>query len=204
MGLKDGLVYSVYYHENKTNGKLYFGITSQTPERRWRNGDAYHSRYFRRAIDKYGWDGFYHVVVKRGLTLEEATAMEKELISTYRTSEKEYGYNITEGGDGKFGCERTWFPTLGKKMSDDTKQKIRDRALERMQNPTYMQKMRNCQKTKPIICIETGEIFSCTGEAVERGYGTSQANISGCCHGRNKTSGGYHWMYVEDYERKPS
>lgn len=28
-------MYSLYYHKNKTNNKLYFGITCKKPEIRW-------------------------------------------------------------------------------------------------------------------------------------------------------------------------
>lgn len=55
-------LYIVYAHVNKLNGKTYIGQTCQSPERRWRNGDGYkHNLYFRRAIDKYGWDNFIHL-----------------------------------------------------------------------------------------------------------------------------------------------
>ena len=50
--------YTVYIHTNKSNNKVYIGITKQTPERRWgKNGINYKSTpYFYSAIKKYGWD----------------------------------------------------------------------------------------------------------------------------------------------------
>lgn len=91
----------VYVHTNKTNGKKYFGITSQIPSRRWRNGKGYrHCIKFYHAILYYGWDGFYHEILFEGLTEEEAKAKEIELIREFRTAEDEYGYNITLGGSG--------------------------------------------------------------------------------------------------------
>ena len=50
----------VYKHTNKENGKVYIGITSQEPKRRWQNGAGYYGTYFYYAIQKYGWDGFEH------------------------------------------------------------------------------------------------------------------------------------------------
>ena len=36
--------YTVYIHTNKSNNKVYIGITKQTPERRWgKNGVNYKS-----------------------------------------------------------------------------------------------------------------------------------------------------------------
>lgn len=36
-------MYTVYQHRNKINGKVYIGITMQTPEQRWRHGEGYKS-----------------------------------------------------------------------------------------------------------------------------------------------------------------
>lgn len=56
--------YSVYIHQNLTNGKRYVGITCKKPERRWGyQGAGYKSQtYFWKAIQKYGWDNFDHEV----------------------------------------------------------------------------------------------------------------------------------------------
>lgn len=100
----------VYVHTNKTNGKKYFGITSQPPQDRWgKNGCHYLSRYkdgrykqpaFACAIIKYGWDDFHHEMLFEGLTESEAKRIEKELIAKHNTMHSDYGYNLTLGGDG--------------------------------------------------------------------------------------------------------
>lgn len=59
--------YTVYMHENKTNHKKYIGITSKPPEKRWKNGANYQNCHaMRRAIEKYGWDGFDHIILFEG------------------------------------------------------------------------------------------------------------------------------------------
>ena len=94
------MAYTVYCHENKSNGKLYFGITKKSTRRRWGNGRGYDNQsVMRRAIEKYGWDGFEHIILFTGLSEEEAKKMEIDLIREFKTQDKRYGYNMTAGGD---------------------------------------------------------------------------------------------------------
>ena len=72
--------YCVYVHTNKANGKMYVGITSMLPEKRWANGHGYRSNVlFYRAIQKYGWESFEHSVLFDGLTREEALMCDKRI-----------------------------------------------------------------------------------------------------------------------------
>lgn len=92
--------YIIYIHVNKTNGKMYVGQTSIVPEKRWKNGKGYiGNRYFYNAIQKYGWDGFEHVIVMKDLSLEDANKYEDMLIKILRSNNKNYGYNIKFGGN---------------------------------------------------------------------------------------------------------
>ena len=95
-------MYSVYKHINKANGKIYIGITKQKPQNRWKNGNGYNAQHFGRAISKYGWDGFEHIIVAEGLTKDEAVSMERRLIQLYDSADPQNGYNETLGGDGGF------------------------------------------------------------------------------------------------------
>lgn len=91
--------YCVYCHENKCNGKKYIGQTKLNPQDRWGpNGHRYKSsKRFYEAIQKYGWDGFYHEVIASNLIKEEADNFEKLLISKLNTT-GDGGYNIQDGG----------------------------------------------------------------------------------------------------------
>lgn len=48
----------------------------------------------------------------------------------------------------------------------------------------------------PVICVETGRVFSSSIEA-ERELGLCASGITACCRNRphHKTCGGYHWKY---------
>ena len=124
--------YTVYMHTNLTNHKVYIGITCRNVQERWQNGLGYKKDQpvFYNAIKKYGWDGFEHIIFADNLTEDEAKKMEILLIAFYKTNCKkydnpEYGYNMTDGGDGMFGMKHT----------KETKRKLSKIAKERFANP---------------------------------------------------------------------
>lgn len=92
--------YIIYLHVNKINNKVYVGITKHSnPELRWRHGREYRKNVvFTRALDKYGWDGFDHIVLFRNLPKEIACKLEIKLIARYR--KKDICYNVADGGQG--------------------------------------------------------------------------------------------------------
>ena len=102
-------MYTVYQHVNKINGKMYIGITKRTPQDRWgHNGSKYKTTpHFYAAIQKYGWDNFEHNILYTNCDKKTACKLEKELIQKYKTQNKRYGYNITEGGDSPAIAEST-------------------------------------------------------------------------------------------------
>ena len=106
--------YVCYMHISPSN-KKYIGITCQETDRRWQKGKGYkNNQYFSRSIDKYGWDNFQHIIIARGLSEEEAKWLEIELIRELDTTNIDYGYNITHGGEGNNGNHH----------SEETKKKI--------------------------------------------------------------------------------
>lgn len=91
--------YTVYKHTTPSN-KVYIGITSQNVNKRWQNGYGYTgSKYFSRAISKYGWDNIRHDILYENLTKERACEIEIELIDKYKSYDYHFGYNISRGGE---------------------------------------------------------------------------------------------------------
>ena len=126
--------YSVYIHRNKINGKMYIGITCQAPKDRWgKNGSEYGNKnVFGRAIHKYGWDNFDHIVLYKNFTKEEAKWKEKLLIKLHNCKIP-YGYNMTDGGDGVVGI--VWTDEMRERHSRTmkeimSKQDVRERLSE--------------------------------------------------------------------------
>lgn len=163
--------YCVYKHTNKINGKIYIGQTCQKPEKRWNNGEGYKDcTYFYSAIQTYGWDNFDHEILFEGLTLEEANVKEKELIAKYTSNNKEYGYNLMDGGfnsspnevtkkrmsEAHIGKPGYW---TGKHRSEETKEKIRKANIGYIKSQETREKLSKANKGK-IVSKETGEKIS--------------------------------------------
>lgn len=143
----EGHNYTVYMHKNKTNGKKYIGITGREPEVRWKHGKDYKTcTAINRAFEKYGWNGFDHIILFSGLTKEEACAKEIELIEKYNTRDPSYGYNICVGGSGTLGCS----------FSED-ELKRRSEYWKGENNPNYKGKMWTPEYREHMRQINTGK-----------------------------------------------
>ena len=83
----------VYIHE-MPDGKRYVGMTRLEPETRFRNGKGYASnKAFYSEIERVGWENIKHTIVAEDLTVDDAKALEIELIDKYNTTSPEFGFN---------------------------------------------------------------------------------------------------------------
>jgi hypothetical protein len=57
------------------------------------------------------------------------------------------------------------------------------------------------QNQKPVIRLEDGKVFP-SARAADRSMGFRGDDVDGVCMKRRKTSGGYHWMFLDEYEQK--
>lgn len=214
--------YCVYCHINKTNGKRYVGITCRDPETRWRNGTGYsYNGHFHASIKKYGWDGFEHIILHSGLSKKDACQYESDYIKRWNLRDGNFGYNLTNGGEGCRGrilSEETKAKIsashigIGKSvpLSEEHKQKISE-ALRGKPHPHKIVKKRkpfteeqkkhvsDAHKIPVIMYDRDGvpiKVFqSCREGAMYVGLKTA-GDINKCCKGRRKTAGGYLWGYV--------
>lgn len=115
--------YYVYMHISPS-GKKYVGITKQKLNKRWKNGYGYTgSPHFYNAILKYGWDNFEHLTIAENLTEKDACELEKSLIANYNLTNREFGYNECDGGEGTNGYHHT----------DVYKERLRNRPISDVQ-----------------------------------------------------------------------
>lgn len=209
--------YSVY-KLTCPQGKVYIGVTSREPRKRWASGYG-HNPYLSNAITKYGWSNIRKEVVATGLTKEVAEDTEARLVDEYQSTNREYGYNINRGGSGlgiasvetrrKIAARmvgdlnptrRFGHPFKGKRHSEESKQKMSNAAKARtgrVINPETKKKLRHAQKNIPVRCVETGAVFDGIHIAAEA-TGLTATKICAVCQGRRKTTGGYRWEYVEE------
>ena len=187
------MVFSVYMHVNKINGKRYVGITQkEDPEQRWLNGKGYFkNKHFSNSITKYGWENFEHIIVDTFLTREQACNLERKLIKKYKTQNRKLGYNITDGGDFFHHSEES-----KRLMSEHRKGKGLHTFSEE-----HKRKMRENHKgganKKRVLCVETEEVYESINDA-SRATGINKKQISNCCRKvpHYNTANGYHWIFV--------
>ena len=144
--------YSVYRITNILNGKIYIGKTKQNPPvRRWAEHTSDSRKenpkmYIHRAMKKYGIENFLFEVIAQYKTHDDLCQGEVAIISQYNSNSREYGYNLTNGGEGpewtderksqfseKMKGEGNLF--FGKKHTEETKQLLSEIRKEEYSNP---------------------------------------------------------------------
>lgn len=206
--------YCVYMHIFP-NGKRYIGLTGQNPITRWKRGKNYRNNiYMTRAVEKYGWDNIEHIIVRDGLSKQDAENLEISLIAKYKSNNPQYGYNISNGGECKG------------KLTEETRRKISEIRRAQCADPEYIKKLSLSHKGIPahnkgvpmseeqkrkvslakmgceghgkrkVLCVETGIIYASLAEATQK-TGLNTGKICEVCKGTRHTTGGYHWQYAE-------
>lgn len=147
--------YCVYKHTSPS-GKVYIGMTKQSPEARWKNGFGYaSSKHFYNAITKYGWDNFSHEIIIDNLSVEEACHYEKLFIKFYHSTDRRYGYNCKDGGLDTNALTEESRKKLSQSMKafyashPEKREEIRRRVLGYKHTEETKEKMRNCHKHHP-------------------------------------------------------
>lgn len=104
------------------------------------NGNNYKEcRKFYNAIKKYGWNNFVPEIIEDNLSEKQAKEKERYYISLYNSTNDEYGYNISPGGD---------IITLSPESRSIISQKAKDRYSDGISNPMFGKKHSNESKQK--------------------------------------------------------
>ena len=96
-------MFLIYCITNKINGKRYVGQTSQKLCRRWGTHlcNTKHGRgaHLNNAIRMYGRDNFTVAQIAEASNHPATDAAERAFIKIYKTTDPEFGYNLTTGGE---------------------------------------------------------------------------------------------------------
>lgn len=181
-----GIIYKI---ENTVNHHVYIG---QTIDKEGFNGryrlhgkgiervynyciskkksNLYYNVYLFKAIEKYGFDAF--VVDEVFDTASTFDELnDKEAFYVKQFDSYYNDYNLTFGGDNKSGHETPH----GKDRKDS---------------------IRVCQISLDSELIKVWDSFG----DIQRELGISKGSIANVCIGRNKTAGGFVWVYEKDYD----
>ena len=140
-----------YMHKNKINKKVYIGqtINQDNPNRRWQNGKGYESsdnNLFWNAIQKYGWNNFEHIILEKDIPESLLNKKEKYWIAYYQANNRDFGYNVTDGGQ-KF-ISNDYFCETQRQLKNklyqehpEIKEKISQSIKKLWENPEYRANM---------------------------------------------------------------
>lgn len=196
--------YCVYKHTSPS-GKVYIGITcKKNPKDRWNNGKAYKNPYFNQAIAKYGWDNFKHEILAKDLSEKDAAQMEIDLIKQYRANDREYGYNLTVGGEvtsenhdynmSMIRCRSNMMRGLWEsgKLNETNARKNKPPVLNNIPS----------NKRAVLQYTKDGEFVARYESATEcsKHNDCSTALIIANCNGRTKTAKGYVYKYETELD----
>jgi group I intron endonuclease len=143
----------IYRATNKTNGKAYVGQTTMTLASRIAS-HVREARYGRRsrsafhcALRKYGVENFDIEVVETCDTIDQLNERERHWIATLNTISPR-GYNIEPGGKHFPMSEATKAKLRGRKISEETRQKISQIARNR--SPEWRRKLSEAAKGRKL------------------------------------------------------
>lgn len=159
----------IYKIVNNVDGRVYIGQTSRLLDSRWNDhlkrlrSGTHENEYLQNSWNKNPTSFSIEILQDNIYTVQELNEAEARWIASYQSNLREYGYNLTSGGDRKEFTEevinkisesvkksyasgknkRVYSPLsqetknkikqslTGRKLSEDTKEKMRESAKER-------------------------------------------------------------------------
>lgn len=194
-------MFYIYKITNKINNKIYIGKTNNVYARIHshlsvaKNGLInvsyrlnFQYNYIHKAINKYGKDNFSFEVIDQDDSEDNIFIKEKEYIFKFNSNNNLFGYNLTKGGEG----------SSGRKLSELSKQKIREKATGRLHSIETKQKMKNSRsgegckhnilsKEQVIEILNLRNINKLSYNKIGKIYNVSKTSIRKICIGTSWT-----------------
>lgn len=192
--------YKVYCLRNKEQEIKYVGQTRQTLQKRLAGHRE--KSWFK--------DEYFTIELIADFDIPEPMfQLEAMLIQQYdlvnKGWNKAFGY---ENGKQDFDASKSNNGFYGHKHTKDICNKIGERSVGNQyakgnksrsgRNNTEEHKLAISEKvSRRVICLETGEVFKSGRDAASK-LGLCRSKVSNVCHGKRKTTGGYHFKFVEE------
>lgn len=180
----------IYEAINVVNGKRYIGQTVQKLADRKRqhiesvNYKHHGCTLFKRALKKYGSENFEWKIIDYASSHEELDLKESFWIRFFMTTDPSYGYNLKGGGAKPF-------------LTQSVKDSIGN-AQKGELNHMYGKFGDANPSSKPVIILETGEIFSCVVDLCKRYPQFSHSKVCAVCRGTRYTHKKHSFRYLND------
>lgn len=123
----------IYKIQNKVNKKMYIGQTNNPDRRKKRhfselNSLSHKNTHLQNSWNKYGSHNFIFEIIDKADSLDEILEKENFWINYYKTINRKFGYNLTDGGKTPVFCEETIKKLSnfqkGRKKTEEHKRKI--------------------------------------------------------------------------------
>lgn len=171
----------------------------------------------------------YHIIMG-GMLEDDAFKLERALIAHIREAYPKFRLaNICDGGEGVSGwiADEQYREHMRQRNTGENNPNYhnwwpeeRKAALSKKLKETGNRKGSNNAHAKPIMCVETGEIFDYIGAALAAYDIKEHSNMSAALKSPRRTAGGKHWVigdmiqelstveardeYLQKYKRRPS
>lgn len=199
----------VYRILNLINNKCYIGQTRNRLTRRYSGGPAKKpsNRYLRNAYAKYGPENFELRVLCVCDSLEALNYWESVFIKMYKSNEKEFGYNLTSGGDCNFvyteeGKENNRQAQLKYWGDPEARKAHSERKKKSCESEEVRERLALGQGARRFSVYDkiTGEFIGSWINAARcgRDLGFSGKGVRACLNKSKKSYRGYVFYYPED------
>lgn len=182
--------YKVYLIRDKQKNIVYAGLTKNSLRVR------FEGHVQRRHLDR---NEYSIELVQEYLTLEQAVILEDLMIQQYSLLSKGWnksprsinGYSNTHSEEQK---EKWSKERKGIRVSPQHAAKNRIARLGKTNSPEHQGILLKALK-KPVMCVETGEVFD-SARSAGKALGVSYCRISECCNGKRVSSRGLHFIFI--------
>lgn len=212
-------MWKVYCYTTPSN-KKYIGITKNSLKQRLKSG---YNAYFSNAIDKYGYENIKVEILEDNLTLEEASQKERYYIHLYETTNKDKGYNITTGGEGKSFYDYDEIVNYYEKVNYNFKETLKNfhctsktlldilelYNFDRKEIIRQIARQRYIEQEKNVAVIQYDLLGNYIQDYITlrdaaKAVGLSQVHgIVDVCNNKRNKAGGFYWRFRKDYDVIP-